>query len=59
MISRNLARRLEQLEDSLLPVLEKPMVLHIIGVDGDGRRADTGIKMQVQQLGKPLKKRLR
>jgi hypothetical protein len=56
MISKNLVRRLEQLEDSLLPVLEEPMVIHIIAVDGDGRRKDTGIKFQVQQVPKPFKK---
>ncbi len=57
MISKTLTRRLEQLEESLLPVLAEPMVIHIIGVDGDGRRTDTGIKLQVQQVPKPLKKR--
>jgi hypothetical protein len=29
MISKNLARRLERLEESLLPVLEEPLVIHI------------------------------
>jgi hypothetical protein len=38
MISRNLARRLERLEDSLLPVLEEPVVIRIISVDSNGRR---------------------
>ncbi|MGD1021123.1 MAG: hypothetical protein ABSA12_17605 [Verrucomicrobiia bacterium] len=38
MISKNLARRLERLEESLLPVLEEPLVIHIIAVDGDGRK---------------------
>ena len=57
MISKNLLGRLEQLEESLLPVLDEPMVLHIIGVDGDGRREDTGIKLQVQQVPMPLEER--
>jgi hypothetical protein len=56
MIRRNLARRLERLEDSLLPVLEEPLVIHIISVDGDGRREDSGIRIKVQQVPKPLKK---
>lgn len=56
MISKNLARRLERLEDSLLPVLEEPIVSHIISVDSDGRREDSGIEFKVQQVPKPLKK---
>jgi len=36
MTSRNLARRLERLEESLLPVLEEPIVLKIICVSRDG-----------------------
>src|ERR1039457_2888940 len=38
MISKNLARRLERLEDSLLPVLEEPLVIRIISVSADGER---------------------
>jgi hypothetical protein len=56
MITKNLARRLERLEDSLLPVLEEPLVIHIICVDGDGRREDSGIEFKVQQVLKPIKK---
>jgi hypothetical protein len=56
MISKSLSRRLEPLEDSLLPVLEEPLVIHIISIDGDGRREDSGIRIQVQQAPKPLKK---
>ena len=54
-MTRNISRRLAQLEDSLLPVLEEPMVIHIIAVDGDGQRKDTGIKLRVRQVPKPLK----
>jgi hypothetical protein len=56
MISKAISRRLERLEDSLLPVLEEPLLIHIIGVDGDGRRTDTGMRIPVQQVPKPLKK---
>ena len=56
MISKNLSRRLELLEDSLLPVLEEPLEFVIIAVDGDGRREDSGIRIKVQQAPKPLKK---
>jgi hypothetical protein len=57
LISRNLSRRLERLEDSLLPVLEEPLVIHIICVDGDGRREDSGIEFKVQAVPKPFNKR--
>jgi len=56
MTSKSLARRLERLEDSLLPVLEEPIVIHIIAVDGDGRRTDTGIEFKVPAARKPFKK---
>lgn len=56
MISKSLARRLERLEDSLLPVLDEPLVIRIISVDADGRREDSGIEFKVQQVPKPLKK---
>jgi len=46
MISKNIERRLERLEDSLLPVLEEPVVIHIITVDADGRREDSGIEFK-------------
>jgi hypothetical protein len=39
-----------------MPVLEEPLVLEIIAVDGDGRRVDSGIKIKVQQVPKPIKK---
>jgi hypothetical protein len=56
MIGKNLARRLERLEDRLLPVLEEPLVIHIISVDADGRREDSGIEFKVQAVPKPIKK---
>jgi hypothetical protein len=37
MINKTLSRRLERLEDSLLPVLGELLVIHIISVDADGR----------------------
>ena len=57
MISKNLSRRLERLEDSLLPVLEEPLVIHIISVDGDGRRVDSGMEFKVPAVPKTFKKR--
>ena len=57
MISKNIARRLERLEDSLLPVLEEPLVIRIISVDADGRRTDSGIEFKVPAVPKPIKKR--
>ena len=57
MINKTLSRRLERLEDSLLPVLGEPLVIHIISVDADGRRKDSGIEFKVLQVPKPLKKR--
>jgi hypothetical protein len=57
MIRRNLARRLERLEDSLLPVLEEPLVLRIISVSPDGQRVDSGIEFKVPAAPKPIKRR--
>ena len=57
MIGKNLARRLERLEDSLLPVLEEPLVLRIILVSADGQRTDSGIEFKVPTVPKPIKKR--
>jgi len=56
MMSKSLARRLERLEDSLLPVLEEPMVLKIISVSSDGTRTDSGIEFKIPAVPKPLKK---
>jgi hypothetical protein len=57
MIARNLARRLERLEDSLLPILEEPLVLRIIWVSADGQRTDSGIEFKVPTVPKRFKKR--
>ena len=57
MISKNLSRRLERLEDSLLPALEEPVVIRIISVSPDGRREDSGIEFKVPAVPKPFKKR--
>jgi hypothetical protein len=57
MITKNLARRLERLEDSLLPVLEEPVVIHIISVDADGRQEDSGIEFKIPAVPKTIKKR--
>jgi len=56
MTSRNLARRLERLEESLLPVLEEPIVLKIISVSPDGTRTDSGIELKVPAVRKPFKR---
>jgi hypothetical protein len=57
MISKNLARRLERLEDSLLPALEEPLVLRIISVSPNGERLDSGIEFKIPAVPKPFKKR--
>ena len=57
MITKNLARRLERLEDSLLPVLEEPLVIRIISVSPDGQQEDSGIEFKVPAVPKPIKKR--
>jgi len=56
MISKNLARRLERLEERLAPANEEPTVLKIILVSPDGQRVDSGIEFKVQQAPKPTKK---
>jgi len=56
MTSRNLARRLERLEESLLPVLEEPIIIKIISVSPDGTRTDSGIEFKVPVVQKPFKK---
>jgi hypothetical protein len=40
MIRKNLLRRLERLEDQMLPLTAEPLVLVIIGVDADGQRVE-------------------
>ena len=56
---KNLVRRLERLEDSLLPVLEEPVVIRIISVSSNGQRVDSGIEFKIPAFPKPLKKRWR
>jgi hypothetical protein len=56
MMSKNLARRLERLEDSLLPVLEEPLVIRIISVSADAKQVDSGIEYKIPAVPKPLKK---
>jgi len=57
MNTRNLSRRLERLEDSLLPVLEEPIILRIISVSPDGERRDSGIEFKIPAAPKPIKRR--
>lgn len=40
MTSRNLARRLERLENRLMPAKEKPIVVLITAVSADGQTGD-------------------
>ena len=47
MIRKNLARRLERLEESLLPVLEEPVVIKVIYVSLDGQEVDSGIEYRI------------
>jgi hypothetical protein len=56
MIGKNLGRRLERLEESLLPVLEESLVIHIIAVDRYGQKRDSGIRIEVPAVPKPIKK---
>jgi hypothetical protein len=57
MISKNLARRLERLEDHLLPVTEEPLVIRIISVSPERERVDTGIEFIVPPCPRPPNKR--
>jgi hypothetical protein len=57
MTSKNLARRLERLEDSVLPASEEPLVLKIISVSSDGERVDSGIAFKVPVVPKPFQKK--
>jgi hypothetical protein len=59
MSTKNLARRLEWLEQSLLPVNEEPTVLRVIFVSPDGHRVGGGIEFKVPATPKPLQKRRR
>jgi hypothetical protein len=59
MTSRNLARRLERLEADILPAAEEepPLVLRIVSVSANGKRADTGIEFIVPAGSKLAKRR--
>lgn len=59
MISKNLARRLERLEESLVPANEEPTVIKIIYVTPDGQRVDGGIEYTIPVAPKPFKRRRR
>ena len=60
MTSKHLARRLERLEDDILPAAEdEPIVLRIISVSANGEQRDTGIEFKVQAGPKPTKRRWR
>ena len=59
MISRNLSRRLERLEDHLLPVNEEQIVIRIFSVSPDGERLDTGIEFKIAAVPKLIEKRHR
>ena len=59
MIGKNLSRRLERLEDSVLPVAEEPLVIKIIAVSPDGTQVDRGIEFKIPAVPKPFKRRLR
>ena len=59
MIRKNLARRLERLEESQLPVDEEQIVFRIILVSPDGTRVDSGMEFKVSAVPKPFKKKWR
>jgi len=40
MIGKNLSRRLERLEDQMLPLTAEPLVIVITGVDPDGQEEE-------------------
>jgi hypothetical protein len=57
MISKNLSRRLERLEDQMQPVNEEPLVIRIFSVSPDGERVDTGMEFKIPAVSKPIEKR--
>ena len=57
MTTKNLVRRLERLEESLLPVLEEPIVIRIFCVSPDGKREDSGIAFTLPAVPQPFKRR--
>ena len=56
MISKNLTRRLERLEDYLLPVMEEPLVIEVQGVDTDGKIVST-LRFTLPPGPRPAKQR--
>jgi hypothetical protein len=57
MINKTLSQRLERLETEITPAYTEEQVLVIIAVDGDGNRVDSGIRLKVPGVPKPVKKR--
>ena len=57
MISKSLARRLERLEENLLPVLEEPIVIRVFWLSPDGKREDSGIAFRLPAVPQPSKRR--
>jgi hypothetical protein len=58
MISKNLAWRLERLEDHLLPVTEEPLVIQVIPVSSNGEQVGSGIEFKIPAVARLPKKRL-
>ena len=56
MINKSLTRRLEQLEECLLPVNAEPLILKIIAVSPDGKQTDSGIEFRIDPVPKPFKR---
>ncbi|MGA3044782.1 MAG: hypothetical protein ABSF54_28735 [Bryobacteraceae bacterium] len=54
MTSRNLARRLEWLDESLLPTNEEPLGMRIESVSPEGERVDSGIEFRILAAPKPI-----
>jgi hypothetical protein len=59
MITKNLARRLERLEAEIIPACGEEKVFVIISVSPDGQRVDSGIRIRVPGVLKPVKERFR
>jgi hypothetical protein len=57
MISKNLARRLERLEDHLLPVTEEPLVIRVIPVSSNGEQDGSAIEFKIPAVARLPKKR--
>jgi hypothetical protein len=59
MNRKSLVKRLERLEDHLLPVNEEPIVIRIFSVSPDGERVDTGMEFKIAAVPKLIEKRRR